>query len=67
MLPQIPDKSQLTYTPNYCEENVYFLCKSFSSAVETFDTFACFISNEHKSVPLWKQRIAEGPDVPVIW
>ncbi|CAG8460081.1 9517_t:CDS:2 [Diversispora eburnea] len=73
MLPPLSDKLLLKYTPNYCEENIYFLCKEFSSIVNTldnnnkFNVFACFISNEHKAVPFLKQRLAKDPDQFVVW
>jgi len=29
--------------------------------------FAVFLSNSLKQVPVWCQKNAKGPDIPVIW
>ncbi|CAG8519516.1 24380_t:CDS:2 [Cetraspora pellucida] len=71
MPPQIPDKSSLIYTPFYCEENVYHLCKKFSELLDksigNYEVYACFISNQTRSVPIRKQKAAKSPDGFVIW
>ncbi|CAG8519216.1 622_t:CDS:2 [Funneliformis mosseae] len=55
---------KLIYTPCYCEENVYHLCKAFG---KLDDVYVCFISNENRSIPIWKQRASKLPDGIVIW
>ncbi|RIA86537.1 N-terminal glutamine amidase-domain-containing protein [Glomus cerebriforme] len=71
MLPDFPDFSgkKLTNTPCYCEENVYHLCKTFISdeMKNKYDTYACFISNENRMIPIWKQRTSKDTEGMVIW
>ncbi|EFO24253.2 tyrosyl-tRNA synthetase [Loa loa] len=57
------------YTPMYCEENIWKLCKKVSVSLEELNCCsAVFISNKNGMVPLWKQRAAAagGRDY-VIW
>ncbi|XP_043693606.1 protein N-terminal glutamine amidohydrolase isoform X2 [Telopea speciosissima] len=46
------DVSMFEYTPSYCEENVYLLCKKLSmigvADAEGSDLFVVFISNENR-------------------
>ncbi|CAA6662132.1 unnamed protein product [Spirodela intermedia] len=60
-----------TYTPFYCEENVYFLCKKLSlfgiADPKSNDLFAVFISNEEKQVPLFRQKASKRVDGLVVW
>ncbi|CAG8763094.1 17372_t:CDS:2, partial [Dentiscutata erythropus] len=71
MPPQTPDKSSLIYTAFYCEENVYYLCKTFSEILdknkENYEIYVCFISNKTRSVPIKRQLAAKSPDGFVIW
>ncbi|CAI2162745.1 12539_t:CDS:2 [Funneliformis geosporum] len=55
---------KIIYTPCYCEENVYHLCKAFG---KLDDIYVCFISNENRSIPIWKQRASKFHDGIVIW
>ncbi|KAJ6455725.1 N-terminal glutamine amidase-domain-containing protein [Mycena sanguinolenta] len=59
--PPIPPET--TYTPFYCEENIYLLCQAFISRQE--DVSVVFISNENKTVALWNQKLREGS--VVVW
>ncbi|KAI9486707.1 MAG: N-terminal glutamine amidase-domain-containing protein [Benjaminiella poitrasii] len=64
------NKEELTYTSNYCEENIYKLCaKIKQKRPELLDYFsAIFISNNDRSVPLWNQLVAMRDNRPyVIW
>ncbi|KAE8282602.1 Protein N-terminal glutamine amidohydrolase [Larimichthys crocea] len=56
------------YTSCYCEENVWKLCDSVrTDRTGPLDQLSViFISNEKRTVPLWKQRSGHG-DQPVIW
>ena len=66
-------KSSQVYTSCYCEENVWQLCKKIKDSKKLPSTqekefvFVVFISNENKTVPLWKQSAAEDPEHPVVW
>lgn len=65
------ERSDFTYTSQYCEENVYMLCKKLCSAgvvhQEGSNLFVVFISNENRQVPLWHQKAGEGTEGLVIW
>uniref|UniRef100_A0A1D1ZH05 Protein N-terminal glutamine amidohydrolase n=1 Tax=Anthurium amnicola TaxID=1678845 RepID=A0A1D1ZH05_9ARAE len=62
---QLVTASSFTYTPYYCEENAYFLCKHLSlfgvADREGLDLFVVFISNEKK------QKASKRVDGLVIW
>ncbi|KAL3982812.1 N-terminal glutamine amidase family protein [Acanthocheilonema viteae] len=65
----ILQKCDCDYTPMYCEENIWKLCKKVSASLEDLNCCSVvFISNKNRMVPLWKQRVAEtvGRDY-VIW
>ncbi|KAF7295055.1 Nt-Gln-amidase domain-containing protein [Mycena indigotica] len=51
--PAIPET---TYTPFYCEENVWRLCDALSRQSSPLDASAVFISNEYKTVALFEQK-----------
>lgn len=57
------------YTSCYCEENVWKLCKfvedNHPSLVK--GSFAVFISNENRQIPLWMQKAAGSPEGLVVW
>ncbi|MBI2572121.1 MAG: hypothetical protein HYV63_34355 [Candidatus Schekmanbacteria bacterium] len=58
-------RAPLRYQPYYCEENIWHL-----SADESFAeccTRVCLVTNDLHSCPLWRQRLAEAPDLPVWW
>ncbi|URD78345.1 hypothetical protein MUK42_02279 [Musa troglodytarum] len=65
------DIFSFTHTPNYCEENVYLLCKKLCEvgAADPMgaDLFVVFISNEEKMVPLWHQKASIRNDGLVLW
>ncbi|XP_005948875.1 protein N-terminal glutamine amidohydrolase isoform X4 [Haplochromis burtoni] len=64
----VPTREDCVYTSCYCEENVWKLCdyvrKQRTAPLEHL--FVIFISNETRTVPLWKQKSGHG-DLPVIW
>ncbi|KAM3725956.1 Protein N-terminal glutamine amidohydrolase [Dirofilaria immitis] len=65
----ILSKDDCDYTPMYCEENIWKLCKKISVLPGELNCCsAVFISNKNGMVPLWKQRMAaaKGRDY-VIW
>lgn len=55
----------MKYVANYCEENVWHLCRS--DEIEARDVAAMFISNRLKCCPLWGQKAAEEETDPVCW
>ncbi|KZT60482.1 hypothetical protein CALCODRAFT_465647 [Calocera cornea HHB12733] len=63
--------AELIYTPNYCEENVYYLTHVFNSHPEVhnaWDIYAIFISNDNRCVALWQQKSAQpSEDGLVLW
>ncbi|KAL9546634.1 hypothetical protein MBANPS3_006574 [Mucor bainieri] len=63
------DRSNLLYTACYCEENIYMLCSEIlKKRPELMDDFSVlFISNDHRSVPLWQQRVGRGDEHVVLW
>lgn len=65
------EASHFLYTPNYCEENIYFLCKKLCedgiAASDGSDLFVVFISNEKKQTPLWHQKAGQRADGIVLW
>jgi hypothetical protein len=63
------DRSDLLYTACYCEENIYMLCSEIlKKRPELLDDFSVmFISNDHRSVPLWQQRAGRGEEHVVLW
>ncbi|KZO97884.1 hypothetical protein CALVIDRAFT_526596 [Calocera viscosa TUFC12733] len=66
-----PLPTELFYTPNYCEENVYCLAQAFRSRPEvesTWDIYALFISNDSRCVALWQQKSTQAwDDGLVLW
>jgi hypothetical protein len=57
--------SQL-YTKCFCEENVYHLIKFLSDVPTIENTFAVFISNPTRTIPIWCQK-SSLDEQPVIW
>ncbi|KAI5682876.1 hypothetical protein M9H77_04104 [Catharanthus roseus] len=67
-----PEASHFQHTPNYCEENVYLLCKklcedSLAADSDGSDLFVVFISNEKKQIPLWNQKASQRADGVILW
>ncbi|CAH1766402.1 2684_t:CDS:10, partial [Entrophospora sp. SA101] len=64
-------KKDLIYTKCYCEENIYHLCKEFLLDEKNEDykegIYVCFISNEDKVVPLFRQSSSELENGLVLW
>lgn len=66
--PALP--SDYTYTPFYCEENIYLLASAFhqsNTISQIWDIYIVFISNESKTVALWNQKRSKDLDQAVIW
>jgi len=59
-----------SYTPYYCEENIYLLANTFSqdpSISQAWEISVVFISNRTKTVALWNQKLCVDPEYPVLW
>ncbi|RWR93768.1 protein N-terminal glutamine amidohydrolase [Cinnamomum micranthum f. kanehirae] len=65
------DATSFTYTPFYCEENVYLLCKKLCEIgvadPDGIDLFVVFISNEDKQATLWHQKASQRIDGLTVW
>ncbi|XP_028283664.1 protein N-terminal glutamine amidohydrolase [Parambassis ranga] len=63
-----PSRENCAYTSCYCEENVWKLCEFIRAerAAALEQLFVVFISNQNRTVPLWKQKSGRR-DQPVIW
>ncbi|KAF5908538.1 protein N-terminal glutamine amidohydrolase [Clarias magur] len=63
-----PPRADCVYTSCYCEENVWKLCEHIQSqgTCSLDEVYAVFISNENKSIPIWRQKSSRGSE-PVIW
>lgn len=65
----IPPLEECVYTSCYCEENIWQLCdhvrKSYPHELD--NTYAVFISNDVKQVPLFMQKGSGQEDIPVAW
>ncbi|KAF9518178.1 hypothetical protein BS47DRAFT_1338433 [Hydnum rufescens UP504] len=58
----------MTYTAQYCEENIYLLAKSFCSEEgDHRQSYAVFISNVSRNVALFNQQASQAPQLPVLW
>ncbi|XP_068188684.1 protein N-terminal glutamine amidohydrolase isoform X2 [Antennarius striatus] len=64
----IPNRDSCVYTSCYCEENVWKICEfvQLEGNESLKELLVVFISNENRTVPLWKQKSGHG-DQPVIW
>lgn len=51
------------------EENVWKLCEQVrkTQPAELSKCYAVFVSNEGRTVPLWRQKAGRGEDKVVIW
>ena len=69
MDPVLPAREECVYTSCYCEENVWKLCEFVkqNNTNELSNSFAVFISNKGKAIPIWKQKACQSPGSPVIW
>ncbi|XXG83539.1 hypothetical protein AAC387_Pa10g1272 [Persea americana] len=69
--PSALDAASFTYTPFYCEENVYLLCKKLCEIgmadPDGIDLFVVFISNEDKQATLWHQKASQRIDGLNVW
>ena len=61
----MPTLTATDYTPYYCEENIWRLCRRALDAGIEAD--ALIISNPARQCLLWHQRAAEDPRYPVCW
>ncbi|XP_002122600.2 protein N-terminal glutamine amidohydrolase [Ciona intestinalis] len=62
-------KEDCVYTKCYCEENIWKLCDSIRKVnLEVLPHLSVvFISNQTRSIPIWKQKSAKSEELPVIW
>lgn len=72
-------KTILTHINAYCcfcffflncsEENVWKLCEQVKNKHpnELSKSYAVFVSNERRTVPLWRQKAGRGEDKLVVW
>lgn len=68
MKPSLP--LSYTYTPYYCEENIYLLAETLSrdqSVNDRWETYVAILSNPTKSLALWSQKLSKASDSPVVW
>lgn len=65
----IPPHEECQYAACYCEENVYKLIQKVSEEhPESLpNTWAVFISNSGRCVPLWSQKAGREDDGLVVW
>lgn len=59
-------KEDLIYTSCYCEENVWKLLHKIPAEYKK-DSYAVFISNDSKTVPIWYQSKSDSISEPVVW
>uniref|UniRef100_A0A1L8DA99 Protein N-terminal glutamine amidohydrolase n=1 Tax=Nyssomyia neivai TaxID=330878 RepID=A0A1L8DA99_9DIPT len=64
-----PKIGECSYVSCYCEENVWKLCEQVkkNNPVELAKSYAVFVSNTGRTVPLWRQKAGRGDDKVVIW
>ncbi|XP_057329340.1 protein N-terminal glutamine amidohydrolase isoform X1 [Microplitis mediator] len=69
LVPLFPKAADCVYTSCYCEENVWKLCQDIATnhASELPHCYVVFISNNNRSVPLWRQREGKGDDKVIVW
>ncbi|KAK7791700.1 hypothetical protein R5R35_008714 [Gryllus longicercus] len=63
------NRSDCKYTPCYCEENVWKLCSEVRDRqpAELPSCYVVFVSNDKRTVPLWRQRAGKEEEKLVIW
>lgn len=59
------DGTRLDYQAYYCEENVWRALQHPRFAASS--VFAVFISNPHRTCPVWAMRVSERLDQPALW
>jgi hypothetical protein len=59
----------LSYVSCYCEENVWKLCEQVKTKHpnELSKSYVVFVSNEKRTVPLWRQKAGRGEEKLVVW
>uniref|UniRef100_A0AAG5D561 Protein N-terminal glutamine amidohydrolase n=1 Tax=Anopheles atroparvus TaxID=41427 RepID=A0AAG5D561_ANOAO len=64
-----PNITDCSYVSCYCEENVWKLCEQVKKThpSELSKCYAVFVSNERRTVPLWRQKAGRGDEKLVIW
>ena len=67
--PPLPLAKECLYASCYCEENVFKLVKQLQEAGQEHlsCSWAVFISNPSRSVPLWSQKAGRGEEHLVVW
>ncbi|CAH8464314.1 unnamed protein product [Heterobilharzia americana] len=62
------NKERLTYTPNYCEENVYKLLEYMEESYSANSAYVVFVSNLNRSVGLFSQVKGDPQmDYFIVW
>lgn len=69
VLALFPSPADCSYFPCYCEENVWKLCQDVSirHPSELCKCSVVFVSNEKRTVPMWRQRAGKDEEKLVIW
>ncbi|KAL0640319.1 Protein N-terminal glutamine amidohydrolase [Maublancomyces gigas] len=65
--PGVFERSGLTYTSCYCEENIYCMVRDHIEPLDRRHYTVVFISNEEKCTPLFYQKAGKIPQIPVCW
>nr|XP_054751440.1 protein N-terminal glutamine amidohydrolase-like [Lytechinus pictus] len=65
----LPPLADCYYCYCFCEENIWKLCESVKKNFpnELSRTYAVFISNKERKVPLWMQKASGQGELPVVW
>ncbi|CAG7832030.1 unnamed protein product [Allacma fusca] len=65
----LPAASQCTYTPCYCEENVWKMCDRIRTEypAEIDYCHVAFISNPKRMVPMWRQKSGKNEEKLALW
>ena len=59
----VPQREDCDYASCYCEENVWKLCQRLQQdPYELQQSYAVFISNPDRTVPLWSQKAGRGAE-----
>ncbi|BES97621.1 Hypothetical protein NTJ_10435 [Nesidiocoris tenuis] len=60
-------KENFMYTKCYCEENIWKLCEKLKGSEILKKSYAVFISNDERRIPLWNHSGREDMDYLSIW
>ncbi|XP_014208201.1 protein N-terminal glutamine amidohydrolase [Copidosoma floridanum] len=64
-----PKRSDCVYTSCFCEENVWKLCQDIENRHPTELKYChvAFVSNQNRTVPLWRQLSSKEENKMVVW